>query len=347
MTLEACLICIDNSEHMRNGDFLPTRFEAQHDAVNLITGAKTQMHPENGVGVLAMASQSNRVEVLVNLTADFGTILTNLHKARIGGTINLSASLNVARLALKHRQNRNQHQRIIAFVGSPVTETVEELASLGKKLKKNNVALDIVNFGEETENTEKLEALVNAADRDGNSHLVTVPPGPHILSDILVSSAIVRGADGLNEGGGTDMDMDDELAMVLRLSMEEHEREQQRRQQETSGIIAAPSAEQQPVDQMLVDEDEEMRLAIEMSLAEANQENAASTQEQPQIPQASGSSTSADYVASVLQSLPGVDSSDPRIQDALRQIGESEDTTMKDASSSDVKDDKKDSSDNK
>ena len=40
---------------MRDGDFVPTRMEAQRDSVNLICGAKTQSHPENTVGVLTMA----------------------------------------------------------------------------------------------------------------------------------------------------------------------------------------------------------------------------------------------------------------------------------------------------
>ena len=39
-----------------------------------------------------------RVQVLVNLTGDFGQVLTNLHKAEIGGTIKFSASINVARV---------------------------------------------------------------------------------------------------------------------------------------------------------------------------------------------------------------------------------------------------------
>jgi hypothetical protein len=47
---------IDNSEYMRNSDYVPTRFEAQHDAVNLVAGSKTQIHPENTVGILCMAS---------------------------------------------------------------------------------------------------------------------------------------------------------------------------------------------------------------------------------------------------------------------------------------------------
>lgn len=37
------MICIDNSEWMRNGDYSPSRFQAQADAINLICGAKTQV----------------------------------------------------------------------------------------------------------------------------------------------------------------------------------------------------------------------------------------------------------------------------------------------------------------
>lgn len=40
---QATMICIDNSEWMRNGDYSPSRFQAQADAVNLICGAKTQV----------------------------------------------------------------------------------------------------------------------------------------------------------------------------------------------------------------------------------------------------------------------------------------------------------------
>lgn len=37
------MICIDNSEWMRNGDYSPSRFQALSDAVNLSCGAKTQV----------------------------------------------------------------------------------------------------------------------------------------------------------------------------------------------------------------------------------------------------------------------------------------------------------------
>ena len=48
---------------MRNGDFAPSRLEAQQDAVNLLAGAKTQSNPENTVGVLTMAGAGVEVDV--------------------------------------------------------------------------------------------------------------------------------------------------------------------------------------------------------------------------------------------------------------------------------------------
>ena len=49
MSLEATVVCVDNSEWTRNGDFAPSRWHAQADAVNLLAGAKTQANPENTV----------------------------------------------------------------------------------------------------------------------------------------------------------------------------------------------------------------------------------------------------------------------------------------------------------
>jgi 26S proteasome regulatory subunit N10 len=91
---------------MRNGDYIPTRMEAQHDAANLICGAKTQQNPENTVsqppqlnrsllvlesdesctilaqvGVLTMAHKG--VELLVSPTDDMGKLLSCLHNVKV------------------------------------------------------------------------------------------------------------------------------------------------------------------------------------------------------------------------------------------------------------------------
>eukprot|EP00736_Rhodelphis_marinus_P001728 Rmarinus@m.2106 len=271
MVLEATLICMDNSEWMRNGDYPPSRLDAQNDAVNIICGAKIQAHPENTVGLLSTAGASP--QVVVTPTQDAGQILTSLHTVQLGGEANLTAALRVAQLALKHRQNKHQRQRIILFVGSPVKPDAKALASLGAKLKKNSVAVDVVSFGEEAENTEKLESFINAVNNSDNSHLVTIPPGPHVLSSILMQSPVLRsggeegepsagGAGGADGGSGfqfdVDPNIDPELALALRISLEEARAQQEREAraaqdaagdgeaQAATGTAATPPGEGEP-----------------------------------------------------------------------------------------------------
>lgn len=57
---------------------------------------------------------------------------------------------------------------------------------IGRKLKKNSVALDIVSFGEDEDGkNEKLEALVAAVNNNDTSHFIHVPPGHSTLYDVL------------------------------------------------------------------------------------------------------------------------------------------------------------------
>jgi 26S proteasome regulatory subunit N10 len=78
--MEAVVVCIDNSEWTRNGDYAPNRFQAQADAVNLLAGAKTEANAENTVGVMTMAGKTPRV--LVTPTTDLGKILNSMQVSR-------------------------------------------------------------------------------------------------------------------------------------------------------------------------------------------------------------------------------------------------------------------------
>lgn len=196
------MICLDNSDYTRNGDYMPTRFDSQSDAANLLCGAKTNQNPENAVGILAAAG--DRIEVMVTPTSDLGRLVTELNKVQIGGNADLLRAIQTAQLALKHRQNKKQKQRIIAFVGSPVSASDKELEALGKNLKKNSVALDLVSFGEVEENAPKLEKLMNALNSNDTSHLLEAPVGPKLLSDVLLASPIINPegeAGGSGDGG--------------------------------------------------------------------------------------------------------------------------------------------------
>lgn len=60
-------------------------------------------------------------------TQDEGKLIKALHDSKQGGEAHLQTAIQVAQLALKHRQNKNQRQRIIVFVGSPLEESSLEL----------------------------------------------------------------------------------------------------------------------------------------------------------------------------------------------------------------------------
>ncbi|PIO14961.1 hypothetical protein AB205_0220500, partial [Aquarana catesbeiana] len=203
---------------MRNGDFLPTRLQAQQDAVNIVCHSKTRSNPENNVGLITLA---NNCEVLTTLTPDTGRILSKLHSVQPIGNICFCTGIRIAHLSLKHRQGKNHKMRIIAFVGSPVEDNEKDLVKMAKRLKKEKVSVDIINFGEEELNTEKLTAFINTLNgKDGTgSHLVTVPPGPS-LADALISSPILAGEGGAMLGlgasdfeFGVDPSADPELAL--------------------------------------------------------------------------------------------------------------------------------------
>ncbi len=94
-------------------------------------------------------------------------------------------------------------------------------------LKKNKIALDVISFGEGAaeENRERLEAFVAAANNHDNSHIVTLPPGERMLSQMISSTPIIREDGGADAGGqpgagggfdefGIDPNVDPELAMV-------------------------------------------------------------------------------------------------------------------------------------
>lgn len=96
MPLEAVMILVDNSESSRNGDYTPTRFGAQADAVSLLFSAITQGNPESSVGLMSTGGKGP--EVLSTLTADHGRILDGLHRTRtkIRGDSHLATSIQVA-----------------------------------------------------------------------------------------------------------------------------------------------------------------------------------------------------------------------------------------------------------
>ena len=202
-------------------------------------------------------------------------------------------------MALKRRstdQSQNGARRIIAFIASPLKETEDELEDLANKLKKNNISVDVVNFGEEKLNTKKLEHFISISngedDEEKNCSIVTVPPGPQVLSDILLSSPIVQGSNGGSSGGtsgglssgggqfaeygGIDPNVDPDLAMAIKMSMEEEKRRQEKEKGGSSTKQEGTKVQEEEMieDEEYEDEDEmDEEAMMQQALALSLQEN--------------------------------------------------------------------------
>jgi 26S proteasome regulatory subunit N10 len=182
--------------------------------------------------------------VLVTHTKELGQILAAVHKTstNLGRTASIPTAIAIAQLALKHRQNKTLRQRVVVFVGSPLEDVSPDaeraLVRLAKKLKKNNVALDVVAFGDGIEEAGEggrsiLRTFVETASSSDNSydvffflllllcflkmlfsgtlsslrrHYLAVPPGPHtLLSSVILNSPILA----------SDRGVPDELATAI------------------------------------------------------------------------------------------------------------------------------------
>jgi 26S proteasome regulatory subunit N10 len=131
------------------------------------------------------------------------------------------------------------------FNCSPIEEDEKNLVKLAKKMKKTGISIDIVAFGELSDDTtKKLQAFSDNVQSAEGSYLATIPPSANLLSDSLISTPLL-GGDGTSgaggaggsggEGGasggndfefGVDPSVDPELALALRMSFEEEKARQ-------------------------------------------------------------------------------------------------------------------------
>lgn len=77
----------------------------------------------------------------------------------------------------------------------------EQYDELGMRLKRNNVAIDIVNFAH-PENIPRLQALISAANANGNCHFLDVPIGVAHITDVLIASPIISPDEMGDAGAG-------------------------------------------------------------------------------------------------------------------------------------------------
>ena len=96
-------------------------------------------------------SAGKHSEIICTPSNDITKVTSFLYGIKQHGKQQLSVALQTSALALKHRSNQNLSQRIICFVASTITESQEELKLICKKLKKNNITLDLIALGDLSE----------------------------------------------------------------------------------------------------------------------------------------------------------------------------------------------------
>jgi len=340
MPLEAVVVCMDCSEYMRNGDYSPTRFDSQKETCDMIWTSKLNNHPETAVGLLTMGL-NGKAQVVKSCTEELGELQSAMAKCEIKGEANILVALHTAQLALKHRANKNAAQRIVLFVGSPINVPKKQLVQAGRKLKKNKVSVDVINFGEVKENDELLKDFYKAVKQSDSCNYVPVPRGQMLAqyvgrSNILsvpveqqAPALVVNPQPGLD---GIDANQDPELAMAIRMSLEE-EKAREERQAATiapanpppatipEGAEGAPNSDAPAAGEQVEEEDEEdgssdeedddeeamLKQAVLMSLGQDLQTElpGASTKQKDAPPPKEETKTAEDMDRDLMQELLG------------------------------------------
>lgn len=162
------MLCIDNSEWMRAEDYSPNRWQAQCEAAFLFLNGK----PEDSVGVVTMSGK--RPICHLPPTQDKHKTTGALKDVKLTGEVNHKAALDLAQLILRNRTHKIQKPRIVWFVGSPVEESLKEILSIAHSCRKNNIAVDVIDFGEMSSlKSSKLDSFVADVNRRGTSHYIS------------------------------------------------------------------------------------------------------------------------------------------------------------------------------
>lgn len=336
MVLEAVILCLDNSDWCRNGDYHPSRWESQVEAANLISESKCEKNPENGIGVISMAGK--RVEVHVTLTNDLAMILNATKNVNLASECDFITALNISTLALKHRANKNQKQRIILFIGSPIKHSVEEMTQIGKKLKKYNIAVDIISFGNVDENRSHIEKFYNSVNNANNSSILEVPVGYYIM-DSLFTSPIMNeemmnvesdmggvGVSGsvpaqeqpnVNQQGVGMSQFERDMNLALQMSLEEEKKKQTDQTKQTKG----EDVDMKPIEEE--NEEDELEKARLMSLKEHDDMVKKQNEEEEKVKDELLGNE--DFINDLLKDIPTDKINEEDVKDMMKKLKEDKD----------------------
>ena len=286
---EAVAFVLDASQYMRNGNLSPSRLYQQRATAEFLIRGKIHSNMENVCSVTAAA---NTPVLLCPMTHEERHLINAVQQCKESDGFDLVKGIMQARLAVKHRQKRQQTPSIICFIGSPFIRgtpeaTEKALRSVAKMLRKESVGLIFILFGENVspENLAILENTISDANKDGNSRIVQhISNDPYAqLVDTVRRAGVLTGeeqgltadedpeladalrqiaaAEGGTYGGSIDTAAeaidDPELAEAIRLSLLDFQQTNEENKETASKKVDGPRVDEPPGDTVIPAENEE------------------------------------------------------------------------------------------
>lgn len=210
------MMIVDNSDQSRNGDVFPNRLAAQLECVTMLASRVTSANLESAVGLLAASG-----ELLCTPTQEPSAVLATFPRIVVGGRPCIAKTLSISLLALKHRANQNQHERVVLFVASPPRDPADKLFALATELRRNHVRLDLICLAgqEQVPLLRRLHSSANSASTEA-LFLAQSPGGERLVT--AVQEALYGSLPSAD-----DEDRDYQLAIQLSLQeAEQHSADQ-------------------------------------------------------------------------------------------------------------------------
>ena len=255
LTLANLCLCysIDNSESSRNGDFAPNRLLAQQEASQEILRIQLRSNPESNVALMTTAGR--QPNLLVPLCSSQVALQKKLYSVQVGGTADPIKAIQIAQLVLKHRQGRQNGQRVVIFIG-PLSQqfNCNGMSALGHSLRKHSIFLDLVVFGNEAEEvaqtSELFQPLMVALGT--NCQLVTALTNQCLTDVVLGEMRFLIGA--IQHSGpavmGNEGSDDPELMLAIQMSLQDINKQQDTSKSETSSPLSNDSIVKAKVSQV-------------------------------------------------------------------------------------------------
>ena len=169
------VILIDNSNRSIDGDFYPSRLDAQKNTARLLIKhfSSLSQNTEISIGVLGenktgITGVSN-IGISTHLTNRRNKIDNAIANIEPSGPIKLYQGIKFAFLVLNHPNTDEKHnKRIIVFVGSKYDLSKENSKNIIKTANKEKVAIDIIAFGNDVQDTDTLSFIVDNLNEKSN-----------------------------------------------------------------------------------------------------------------------------------------------------------------------------------